>query len=52
MLLERLYEAIFVTSYSGSKYSTTLGKYTFSRETKIMATTTASMMSSYTDLSI
>lgn len=51
-IIERLYEAIFVNLYEGSKYSTTLGKYTFSRDTKKMAIATASMMSSYTDLSI
>lgn len=50
-MIKRFYEAIFVNQYNGSKYSTVLGKYEFSKESKLFALSTSSMMSNFAELS-
>ena len=48
-VIKRLYEAIFVNTYE-KEHSIILGKYEFSKESKIMAIRTASILSDYADL--
>lgn len=48
-VIKRLYEAIFVNTYE-REHSIILGKYEFSKESKIMAIRTASILSDYADL--
>lgn len=50
-MIKRFYDAIFVNQYSGSKYSSILGQYEFSKESKTFAISTSSMMSHYAELS-
>lgn len=50
-MIKRFYEAIFVNQYNGSKYSTVLGQYEFSKESKLFALSTSSMMSNFAELS-
>ncbi len=50
-VIERLYEAIFVTQYTGSRYKTVLGQYEFSKKSKEFALSTSSMMSNFAELS-
>lgn len=50
-VINRFYDAIFVNQYSGSKYSTILGQYEFSKESKPFALSAASMMSQFAELS-
>lgn len=50
-MIERFYEAIFVNQYDGRMYSSTLGQYEFTKESKNFAISTSSMMSNYAELS-
>ena len=50
-MIKRFYNAIFVNQYNGGNYSTTLGQYKFSKESKTLALSAASMMSNYVELS-
>lgn len=50
-LIESLYKAIFVNQYDGSTYSTSLGQYEFSKESKEFAISASSMMSKFAELS-
>lgn len=50
-MIKRFYDAIFVNQYNGSKYSTVLGQYEFSKESKLFALSTSSMMSNFAELS-
>ena len=47
----RVYEAIFVTQYTGGRYYTNLGQYEFSKESKSFALNTSNMMSNFAVLS-
>lgn len=50
-MIKRFYNAIFVNQYNGSKYSTILGQYEFSKELKPFALSVSSMMSNFAELS-
>jgi hypothetical protein len=50
-MIDRFYEAIFVNQYDGRMYSTTLGQYEFTKESKEFAISTSSMMSHFAELS-
>ena len=50
-IIKRFYDAIFVNQYNGSKYSTILGQYEFSKESKPFALSASSMMSNFAELS-
>ena len=50
-MIKRFYNAIFVNQYNGGNYSTTSGQYKFSKESKTLALSAASMMSNYVELS-
>lgn len=50
-VIKRFYDAVFVNKYNGSNYSTVLGKYEFSKETKKFALSAANMMSQFAELS-
>jgi len=50
-MIKRFYDAIFVKQYNGSNYSTVLGQYEFSKESKTFALSAANMMSQFAELS-
>ena len=50
-IIERFYNAIFVTQYNGSQYRTILGQCEFSKESKIFALRVSNMMSDFAELS-
>lgn len=50
--LQQLYEAIFVTEYTGNMYHTTLGEYEFDDDSKLFVKSVESMLSEYADYEI
>ena len=50
-MIKRFYDAVFVNQYNRDNYSTTLGQYEFSKESKTLALNAANMMSNYVELS-
>lgn len=50
--LKQVYDALFVTVYSGSHYQTVIGNYEFEDGTKDILLRTVSMLSQYTSLDI
>ena len=51
MIIDRLYDAIFVNKYEDREYCTSLGKCALTKGSKFFAINAASLMSSHTDLS-
>ena len=49
-IVKKIYEAIFVNQYNGRNYSTTIGEYRFKKDSKILAITSANMMTSFAEL--
>lgn len=49
-IIKRIYEAIFVNQYTGMNYCTKLGQYQFTKESKVLAINSASMMTHYSEL--
>lgn len=50
--IKQLYEAIFANNYSGGRYCTRIGAYEFNKDSKMLAITTAGLLSKYVDYSI
>ena len=50
--IKELYNAIFVNQYTGAKYRISIGKYTFTKETKEKLIKVAGLFSKYTDLKV
>lgn len=48
-IIKRFYDAIFVNQYNGNKYSTILGQYEFSKDSKPFALSVSSMMSQFAE---
>lgn len=48
--IKELYNAIFVKQYTGGEYYTSIGKYTFTKDTKEKLFQVAGLRSNYTDL--
>lgn len=50
--LKAVYDALFVTNYSGNNYQTKVGKYTFDNNTKKRIIRTISLLSNYTNMGV
>ena len=51
VIIRKVYEAIFVHQYDGKNYSITIGKYKFTKTSKTLAISSASMLTTFAELS-